>query len=288
VRDFSGGGRRQPVLCLKSPILGKVTVVRFHLFEFEDQTWLPNRIRDGLTDYLRTIIVGRRVYAPAVPILRKVLDHAGATQVVDLCSGGSGPWTHLQADLATAGNPVRVIFTDRFPNHAALGEAVAAIDSEPAGYEQDSVDARAVPARLTGVRTLFTALHHFRPDDVARIMGDAFRRREGIAAFEVTQRRITEFLGTLVIVPLTVLATTPRQHPDLVRLLLTYLLPVIPIITTWDGLVSNLRTYSVEELRSLVADLDDPDYAWEAGIMPRQGLQPPVTYLIGYPLTRQP
>lgn len=259
-------------------------MVRLQLFEFEDQAWLPGRIRDGLTDFLRTFIVGRRVYAPVVSILQKVLDQAGSDHVVDLCSGGSGPWTHLHADLAAAGNPVKVVFTDRFPNQGALRAAVAAIDPEWASYEQDPVDARAVPARLTGVRTLFSALHHFRPDDVVRIMRDAFQRREGIAVFDMVQRRTTEVLGTLVIVPVTVLATTPRQRPGLVRLLLTYLLPVIPIVTTWDGLVSNLRAYSVTQLRSLVASLDAPDYAWEVGSLPRQGPQPPITYLIGYPL----
>lgn len=262
--------------------------MRFHLFEFEDQTWLPERIRDALTDFLRAFVIGRRVYTPVVPILQKVLDHAGVTQVVDLCSGGSGPWTHLHADLATAGNPVRVIFTDRFPNHEALRAAAAAIDPERVSYEQDCVDARAVPAQLTGVRTIFSALHHFRPDDATRILRDAYQRREGIAAFEMTQRRITEVLGTLVVVPFAVLATTVRQHPDRARLLLTFLLPVIPIITTWDGLVSNFRTYTVKELRSLVADLDGPEYTWEVGSMPRRGLQPPITYLIGYPLTRRP
>jgi hypothetical protein len=91
-----------------------------------------------------------------------------------------------------------------------------------------------------------------------------------------------------VAVPLRVLATTCQQRPGLLRLLLTYLLPVIPIVITWDGVVSNLRTYSVEELRSLVADLDDPGYAWETGTAPRKGLTPPLTYLIGYPMAERP
>lgn len=263
-------------------------MARRQLFEFEDQAWLPDLIRDGLTDFLRTLIVRGRVYAPVVPMLGMMLERTGSNQVVDLCSGGSGPWTHLQADLAAAGNPVRVILTDKYPNHAALREAVSVIGPARASYEQESVDARAVPVRLTGVRTLFSALHHFPPHDVARIMRDAYRNREGIAAFEMTERRTTEVLGTLVAVPLRVLATTPRQRPGLLRLLLTYLLPVIPIVITWDGVVSNLRTYSVEELRSLVAGLDDPGYAWEAGTTPRKGLIPPLTYLIGYPMTERP
>lgn len=261
-------------------------MARRHLFEFEDQTWLPSRVRDGITDFLRdALVVGGRVYAPVVPLLDRVLKHAGTDRIVDLCSGGSGPWIHLHADLAAAGISVRLILTDKFPNHAALEAAASAIDADRVRYEARSVEARAVPAELAGVRTLFTALHHFRPAEVAGILQDAYRRREGFAAFEFTERRVGAVLGTLVIAPMLVLTTTFRRRPDRLRMVLTYLLPVIPIAVTWDAVVSNLRTYSVAELRSLVADLDDPGYAWEAGVVPGEGRNPPVTYLLGYPLT---
>ncbi|HET9658325.1 MAG TPA: hypothetical protein VFP72_23435 [Kineosporiaceae bacterium] len=72
---------------------------------------------------------------------------------MDLCSGGSGPWTYLHADLAAAGTPVSVVFTDRFPDHAALPEAASAIDPDRARYEPDPVHAPAVPAAFFPTRT---------------------------------------------------------------------------------------------------------------------------------------
>ena len=64
-------------------------------------------------------------------------------------------------------------------------------------------------------------------------------------------------------------------------LLLTYLIPILPLVILWDGLISCLRTYRVEELRALVAGLED-SYAWEAGTIKKAGRA--VTFLVGRPL----
>ena len=51
----------------------------------------------------------------------------------------------------------------------------------------------------------------------------------------------------------------------------------------WDGFVSNLRTYSVEELQHMVRHLHDPGYRWQVDKIRSIGLSR-VTYLIGSPM----
>jgi hypothetical protein len=260
-------------------------VKRRHLWELEDQNWFPPLLRDAITDFLRTaLVVGGKVYRPVVPLLARVLKHSGTDQVIDLCSGGSGPWTHLQADLAAEGSPVELVLTDKYPNAAALAQAVSDTAPGRTGYEPGSVDATNVPHRLTGVRTLFTSFHHFRPSDAQGILRDAYDGRRGIGVFEFTERTPAAVLRTLVVAPLLVLLTMPKLEPDRRRLLFTYLIPLVPAAVTWDAVVSNLRTYTVEDLQAMVLDLDDPDYVWEAGQLPGEGRNPPVTYLLGHPL----
>src|SRR6266850_1731044 len=65
------------------------------------------------------------------------------------------------------------------------------------------------------------------------------------------------------------------------RLLWTYLPPALPIVGTFDGIVSCLRTYSKAELKELVRGLDT--YDWEIGDF-RGGWSPlRGSYLIGVP-----
>lgn len=66
-------------------------------------------------------------------------------------------------------------------------------------------------------------------------------------------------------------------------MLWTYLIPLLPLIALFDGLVSCLRTYSVEELRDLAARLDANDYHWDIGTVKSTMGPIPITYLIGVP-----
>lgn len=250
---------------------------RRHLIEIEDQPWCPPAVRDAATDYLRFVLGKLRPYSAVGPRLRSAMERAGARQVVDLCSGGGGPWESLAGEL---GDGVRVRLTDRYPNVAEFERARHASGGR-IEFERAPVDATAVPTELDGFRTLFNAFHHFPPDRARGILEDAVRKRQGIAIFEFTQRRTAVILGMLL-VPLIVLLVTPAIRPFRgSRLLWTYLLPAVPFVALFDGIVSCLRTYTPAELRDLTAGLDD--YTWEIGEQKIPGSAAPVTYLIGVP-----
>jgi hypothetical protein len=238
-----------------------------------------------MTDFLRFLMETFAPYRGAAPILARALGALGDSQIVDLCSGGGGPWLDLVGRIPDAGGPTpRVRLTDWFPNLAAFARlrraSEGAIDGDP-----EPVSATAVPARLDGFRTLFTALHHFRPGDAHAILADAVRARQGIAVFEVTRRTPLALLGALFF-PLLVLLFTPFIQPfRWSRLFWTYLIPVVPLASLFDATVSCLRTYTAEELQDLVDDLEQ-GYEWEIGTVRSAPLPSRVTYLVGLPLAR--
>ncbi|RMF50860.1 MAG: class I SAM-dependent methyltransferase, partial [Anaerolineae bacterium] len=83
-------------------------------------------------------------------------------------------------------------------------------------------------------------------------------------------------------IPLNVWLLTPWMRPfRWSRLLLTYLLPILPLLIAWDGLVSHLRAYSADDLRALAAEVHVPGYAWETGTLRARGA--PLTYILGIP-----
>ena len=257
---------------------------RFHLFEIEDQPWCPRVLRDALTDYLRFVMDRFEPYAPAVPLLADALERLGETRVVDLCSGGGGPWLSLLRRLRAEGRTgVRVRLTDYYPNRPAFQrlheESGGAIDGN-----DEPVDATDVPAHLDGLLTLFTALHHFRPDAARRILQGAVRRGRGIAVFEATRRSPVALLG-MVFFSLGVLVFTPFVRPfRWSRLFWTYIIPLVPLLAWFDATVSCLRTYTPAELRALAAALGATEYRWESGMVRASRLLMPVTYLIGLPV----
>jgi hypothetical protein len=272
---------------------------RIQWIEIHDQPWFPASLRDAVTDTLELALHLGNNYGAIVPRLRGAVERAGAAGIVDLCSGGGGPWPRMADLFAGAGkveqaenrkepliDPQRAVLalclTDKFPNRAALERARAA-SHQQIDFRGDSVDATAVPAELDGFRTLFTSFHHFRPAEARAILRDAVEKRVGIGVFEVTHRSARAVLF-FCLAPLGFLILAPFTRPfRWSRLLWTYLIPVLPLVGLHDGIVSCLRTYSPEELREMAQGLSDGGYSWEAGEErgPRSPL--PITYLIGVP-----
>lgn len=258
---------------------------RIHAFELEDQPWFPRSIRDAMTDYLG--FVGNLSPAPYQQFtarLHEAMAGMGEHEILDLCSGGTGPLpTILRLLEEQHGYQARAHMTDLHPNLGKFEHARASSQGR-IDFVAESVDATQVPERLGGFRLISNALHHFRPDTARAILADAVARHRGIAVFEALTRSPLAAAGILPS-PLLVLLTTPFIRPfQWSRLFWTYVVPVVPLACLWDGLVSVLRIYSPDELRALVSEIPGADgYVWDIGKLPVPGAPVSITYLIGRP-----
>ena len=251
---------------------------RLHLFELEDQAWFPATIRDLATDYLQFIQERFRIDRAMTPLVRRALDAGGTTRIVDLCSGGSGPLLGLMTDLAAEGRPVHATLTDLFPNIPAFAK-IAFASGGLIDYEAESIDARRVPPRLTGLRTIFNGFHHFRPADAQAVLHAAAAARQPIAIFDVSERSLRTL--PVLLTPIFVWLATPFMRPfTWQRFFWTYPVPLVPLTCLWDGAVSQLRAYTVPELRQLCEG--SAPMRWEAGQVPIAKGGGRLTYLIGF------
>jgi hypothetical protein len=236
-------------------------VRRRHLFEIHDQPWCPAVVRDAATDYLRLAVEASGQTRTLAPLLRELLEATGEQHVVDLCSGGGGPVPAIVGLLRTVGTEVTATLTDAMPGPVLA--AVAGVSRDGIRVEPLPVDARAVPTRLKGLRTLFNAFHHFRPGEARAILADAMKERSPVFVVELVGRTPAAMLGMLFS-PLAALLLMARLRP--VRwnaLVLTYLVPVVPFVVMFDGLVSCLRVYDERELVELTRELEAPGWRWE-------------------------
>lgn len=263
--------------------------MRLHLIEIHEQAWCPAAIRDGATDCLRLIANLGQQYKHVLPMLRHALRTSGTARIVDLCSGGGGPWPGLLAQLDALGGelaghePVQVVLTDLHPNLSAAS-ATAYERTGRMRWVETPVDATAVPADLPGFRTLFTAFHHFPPATARAILQDAVDQGQGIGVFEQTRRHPLALLVMLSL-PLLALLLVPFIHPVRpARLFWTYILPAIPLVLCLDGIVSCLRTYSEDELRQMCHSLRGEAYHWSIGRVPSPLSPIGVLYAIGTPV----
>ena len=255
---------------------------RRQLVELEDLAWFPSAIRNGGTDWLAFMANHTKMFGAAAPHIRRAMDATGTTEVLDLCSGGGGPWLTLEPALRQSG-PVRVELSDLYPNIPAW-RALSARSDGRLHFRAESIDSTNVSASAGGVRTMFNAFHHFPPDVARAILEDAVRKRRAIAIFEGVSHRGAGLAAMPLQLP-AVLLFTPFVRPfRWSRLLLTYAVPLIPFLLLFDGTISMLRLYLEDDLRELVASVAGSDsFEWDMGVTRTGPLPFGALHLVGVP-----
>lgn len=252
--------------------------IRRLLFEFEDLPWFPDVIRHGGTDFLRFFFTLTSFYAPVIPVLMGLLSRSGSRSIVDHCSGSGGNWEDLLATMnREVSEDVLVTLTDKYPGNFREHRSIH--------YHSEPVDVTEDVFQTTGVRTIFTAIHHFDEEQVKKIIANLTATGQPVAIFDGADRNVLIFAGILFLQPLLFAVFTPFFKPfKWTRILYTYLIPLIPLMTIWDGMVSVIRLYSHRRLRELASEAN-PTYRWTSGTV-RNKLGFNVTWLTGEPASQ--
>jgi hypothetical protein len=237
-----------------------------------------------MTDYLRYLITTLDYYRPIVPLIIEGMNSSHANQVIDLCSGGGGAIEQIQNDLMQfSPHEIKIILTDKYPNTSAY-EFIKTKTGGAISFLNTSVDAALVPAMLKGFRTIFSGFHHFDNSSAKAVLKNAVDAKTGIGIFDGGNKNILAILAILVVHPIIFFVFTPFYRPfRFSRLFFTYIIPIIPFCTVWDGIVSIIRLYKPSELLQIANEVEPDTYHWNSGKKKSKfGLN--VTFLIGYPI----
>lgn len=252
-------------------------------FEFEDQSWFPGLIRDNMTDYLRFLFHSFQLYDPVMPLLKQVLLKVNSHQIIDLCSGSGGAMEDIYFNLKyTFNKDIQIILSDLFPNLIVYKQLKHQTNGG-ISYISSPVDASNVPSELNGIRTIFSGFHHFEPQRAMAVLENAVHAKKAIGIFDGGNRSLWMVALLIIAHPVLLFLCTPFFRPFRIsRLIFTYLIPVIPFCTLWDGIVSILRFYQPEEMLQMARATESGNYTWISGkVKNKWGLS--ITYLVGYP-----
>ncbi|MBA4387132.1 MAG: hypothetical protein C0404_04065 [Verrucomicrobia bacterium] len=238
---------------------------RIQGFEFCDQPWLKGVWRDAYLDGLNFILWVGGIYSRVHEPFGKWVRRAGNRPVQDLASGGGRPITTLVNEAGR--NNVRLpkmILSDLHPDT----EAFAAIARDLPGrveYVSDSVDATDPGAGGARLFSICGAFHHFPPAAARRMLANVAARGDGIFIQEIFDRQWWA-LGLCVfnLVPLMLVPFFSKRF-SFKKLLITTILPIIPLMIMFDGIVSIFRTYRPEEIIAMIPGNLRNEWRWEQG-----------------------
>lgn len=257
--------------------------MKFRGFEFEDQSWFPETIRESMTDYLRFLFNTFKLYQPVLPLLKDALVKTNTNHILDLCSGSGGAMESIYDDLRlTFNEDIKIILSDLFPG-LSVYQHINDRSNGGISFIPVPVDATNVPSDAKGFRTIFSGFHHFNQEKAKMVLKNAVDARQGIGIFDGGNKSLWMVLLIMIFHPILLVLCTPFFRPFRIsRLIFTYLIPVIPFCTIWDGINSILRLYTQKELLRMAHEVCNDDYIWISG-KERNKFGMSIAYLIGYP-----
>ncbi len=217
-----------------------------HLFEFMDQEWLPESLRVTLREILEcgNSRPFRGYYDWVAEEVRKQLATGDYDRVVEL-GAGTAPITKRLAATVTDPN-IELWCSDRYPDEQAFAELKRKYGDRVVTHraEYDFIEPVAWPPRT--LLCLSATLHHVPAAQRAAVVKTLVESAGAMLVFEPLRRNIASCLfafGSLVpglCLPLTPAVTFKDR---LRRAALCWLVPVVPIMFVWDGVVSSIRMW---------------------------------------------
>jgi hypothetical protein len=257
------------------------TPSRIHGFEFCDQPWLKGSLReafmDGLTFSFQFAGIYEQMYRPYSRWAKAI----GTAEVLDLASGGGGPAETLVRSASANGFMLpKIILSNYYPQinsfKALKAEYLGQID-----FIGTSVNAKNTvdhPARCVSVGTAF---HHFEPDFAREVISNAVEKTDGFFMMDVFSREWHEIVLPLFSFFIYVISPFFAKRVTLKKILVTTIIPIVPMMIVWDGIVSALRSYRHDEIYALIPESAKQDWHWEFGYTSYMGIFR-ATYVYGY------
>ncbi len=264
---------------------------RVQLFEFEDFSWFPDFIRSPMTRCLSVLNSWMGLDEAVGILLKKIVNQTNVKTIVDLGSGSGGviPEVYSLLKKDQEHGDLNFIMTDLHPSQESIKRFNN--DGNPnLVYHHQSLDATQLHEAPKGIKTMINSFHHMPPDTAKAILLSAQKSNQPILIFEMQENKIPTLIWALflplglIITFIMALVTTPFSKPlRLSQLLLTYVIPIVPLCFAWDGQASYARMYSMDDVDELLSSLDKSDYSWEKGVGQKKDGKSIGTYLIGKP-----
>lgn len=241
--------------------------------ELEDYKWFPALLRRYQADYIGSLVSWLDIYRPLVPVLQELTDTGKPELIQDICSGSGMPAIYMQRSMKKSS---QTILSDKYPNAGFL-------NSNEIEYLQTSVDVLLLSPQPGICYTMYNSLHHFSANDQKMLIGKMALNKNCFLFAEILHPGIFTMIKIVLTTTLLQLFTAPFIKPfSLLRLLFTYIIPFNVLTSLYDGIISVIRSGSINHYRNLFAVLSTNDF--EVSVCHYSNWKGKVIYIKGGPV----
>ena len=221
------------------------------LIELEDTSWFPNILRDQQLGYIGWLVQFIDLYRPIRKLLATWITASRSSTVFDLCSGSGEPMVSISKSFSSGTD---ISLSDKFPP-----EDISRFRSM--NYIHLSVDVLSLEVEPNRYYTMFNAFHHFDDSEQTDIVDRLSRAHAPFCFVEILQPSFFTLIKVIFINTIGQLILAPFVRPfSWKRLLLTYIIPINLITTTYDGIISVLKSKNKSQYQTLLSNISSDDY----------------------------
>ena len=218
--------------------------------QFTNTNWFPAFLTRCIFEFMTWFVNKVNAAKPFVPVIEEGLKYADRLVVIDK-KGGAG----FETVDPLIDEKIKRVFVN--PDHFKASEE--------------------------GLYLSVNSFHQFSVEKAKDILIHIAQKRQPIVVVEGNNDSLWQVFGMTIIVPLTVLLTAPFVKPfRLERIVFTYLIPLLPLVTFMDGFLALFKLYAPEDLDELTSSIESEGYHWRSGKLDN-GRGGKIIYLIGYP-----
>ena len=213
----------------------------------------------------------------------------GFLHIVDLGSGSGGAMPNVIEQIREhkETSNVQLTLTDLYPNKNAIEKYKTRDDINYLDTPVNATDFQKTPHTL---HTMINCFHHMPPNVAKNILQSAVQSKSPLFIYELADNKIP-FVIWLLMFPIGFITnmfscmflTLFLRPIRPLQLLVTYIIPIIPICFAWDGLISYTRIYTFEDLDKLLQTIDSTDYSWKKSYATSSDEKTMGIYLLGIP-----
>jgi len=229
---------------------------RLQLFEFCDQQWLQGWLREAFFDCLSFTHNYLQPYYHVVKPFA-AWAHQNKASVIQDFGSGSGEQIAFVIKTGTKNNIQlpKFILSDLFPQLAAWRTMRSAMGSEVVDYVEPSLSALNPAGVTSRYWCIFTAFHHFPPQDAGNFLREFTHHADSLCIMELSRRVWPDIIAEFFL-GLPVYFFTPffASRFKWQKLLFTTFIPVVSLMVWFDGFISILRSYTKEEIIEMLPE----------------------------------
>lgn len=266
---------------------------RVELFEFTDFQGLPSFIHSGVTKLLNVLHRMNKTSGVLKKIILEGQQKTDFTQIIDLGAGSGGPMIDVVQEInkkKSTTHPISLLLTDKFPNPTTVRQ-INNSQIPHVRYSSEVLDVMELEKAPKGLKTMICSFHHMGPRVAKHILNTAEKNKEPILIYELAENNIPFFLwclllplSLLILIIMSLVMTLFVKNLSITQIVFTYFIPVIPIVYAWDGQASLMRTYTFEDIKSLLGERMNKGYHWEIASAKKSNGKKAGYYVLGYPV----